>query len=98
MFVSATTPSTESSLQKLRALCDEQFPEQYQLEVIDVRSQPELADEDRILATPTIIRRLPPPVRRVIGDLSDAQQVLRGLEILPVLGHDPLPDDGPSDP
>ena len=51
------------------------------VEVIDVRERPELADEDRILATPTLVRREPPPVRKIIGDLSDLNRVLVGLEI-----------------
>ena len=51
------------------------------VEVVDVRERPELADEDRIIATPTLVRRQPKPVRKIIGDLSDTQRVLHGLEI-----------------
>ena len=51
------------------------------VEVVDVREKPELAEEDRILATPTLVRREPPPVRKIIGDLSDTHRVLAGLEL-----------------
>ena len=54
---------------------------QYQLEIIDVLEQPQVAEDDKILATPTLIKQLPPPLRRVIGDLSDKTKVLLGLEV-----------------
>ena len=65
------------NLEQLRALLDENAS----VEIIDVRERPELADEDRIIATPTLVRREPTPVRKIIGDLSDTDRVLLGLEI-----------------
>lgn len=65
------------NLESLRAALDDATA----VEVVDVRERPELAEEDRILATPTLVRRQPAPVRKIIGDLSDIQRVLVGLEI-----------------
>ena len=65
------------NLEQLRALLDDNAS----VEIIDVREKPELADEDRIIATPTLVRRQPTPVRKIIGDLSDTERVLLGLEI-----------------
>lgn len=89
LFVSDSSASTRAAINQLHTMCAEQFPERYHIEVINVREHPELADEERILATPTVIRRLPEPVRRVIGDLSDAGRVLSGLELLPVRSATP---------
>lgn len=67
----------------LRRICNEDLDHEYELEVIDVRERPELAERDKILATPTLIKQLPPPLRRLIGDLSDREKVLLGLEVRP---------------
>jgi len=69
------------AIANLRRICDEDLNGQYALEIIDVLEQPEVAETDRILATPTLIKQLPPPLRRVIGDLSDKDKVLLGLEV-----------------
>ena len=63
----------------LKKLCDQYLPGQYQIKVIDLFLHPELAGRDQILAVPTVVRRLPQPVRRVLGDLSDTEQVRVGL-------------------
>jgi circadian clock protein KaiB len=65
----------------LRRICEEDLRGEYALEIIDVLEQPDVAETDRILATPTLIKQLPPPLRRVIGDLSDKAKVLLGLEV-----------------
>jgi circadian clock protein KaiB len=65
---------------------------EYQLEVIDVLANPQIAEDEKILATPTLIKQLPPPLRRVIGDLSDKEKVLLGLELRP--GIAPTQRDG----
>ena len=75
------TPRAEHAITNLRRICDEQLPGVYELEIIDVLEHPELAESDKILATPTLIKQLPPPLRRVIGDLSDKDKVLLGLEV-----------------
>ena len=69
------------AIANLRRICEEDLNGQYALEIIDVLEQPEVAETDRILATPTLIKQLPPPLRRVIGDLSDKDKVLLGLEV-----------------
>lgn len=65
----------------MRRICDEELHGEYDLEIIDVLDRPEAAETDRVLATPTLIKQLPPPLRRVIGDLSDRDKVLLGLEV-----------------
>jgi circadian clock protein KaiB len=81
LFVTGRTPPSERALVNLQEICERQFPGQYELEVIDIIEQPQAADDDRIIATPTLIRVLPPPLRRVIGDLSDREKVLLGLDL-----------------
>jgi len=67
----------------LRRTCEEELKGKYELKVIDVLEHPELAEADNVLATPTLIKQLPPPLRRLIGDLSNKQKVLLGLEVMP---------------
>ena len=62
-------------------MCESDLSGRYELEIIDVLEHPEKAEQDKILATPTLIKQLPPPLRRVIGDLSDSEKVLLGLEL-----------------
>jgi circadian clock protein KaiB len=70
-----------SAIENLRRVCEKDLPGQYELQVIDVLKNPELAEKDKVLATPTLIKQLPPPLRRVIGDLSDSEKILLGLEL-----------------
>jgi circadian clock protein KaiB len=69
------------AIANLRRICEQELDGQYQLEIIDVLEHPQLAEDDRVLATPTLIKQLPPPLRKVIGDLSDKEKVLLGLEL-----------------
>ena len=87
------TPRAELAIANLRRICDQELGGRYELAIIDVLESPELAEEARILATPTLIKQLPPPLRRVIGDLSDKEKVLLGLELSPA--NEP-PDQDPS--
>ena len=73
------------AIANLRRICEEELEGRYDLEIIDVLEQPQAAEDARILATPTLIKQLPPPLRRVIGDLSDKDKVLLGLEVYPSL-------------
>lgn len=82
LFVSGQSPTTRRALANLRRVCDDELAGLFRIEVIDVAENPELAEQERILATPTLIKQLPLPVRRVIGDLADAEQVLMGLDLL----------------
>jgi len=83
LYITGRTPRSERAIKNLKRVCDEDLGDQYKLEVIDVLEHPQLAEDERILATPTLIRTLPPPMRRVIGDLSDREKVLLGLDISP---------------
>jgi circadian clock protein KaiB len=71
------------AIANLRRICEQELQGQYELHIVDVLEQPQLAEDEKILATPTLIKRLPPPLRRVIGDLSDKDKVLLGLEVTP---------------
>ena len=77
------TPRAEKAIANLRRICEEELHGQYELNIIDVLEHPQLAEDEKILATPTLIKRLPPPLRRVIGDLSDKEKVLLGLDVWP---------------
>ena len=81
MYVTGTSPRAERAISNLQRICEQDLRGQYQLEIIDVLEHPQRAEDDRILATPTLIKQLPPPLRRVIGDLSDKGKVLLGLEV-----------------
>ena len=79
LYITGHTPRSERALTNLRRICEERMPEQYRLEIVDVLEAPQLADEDWIIATPTLIRLSPLPNRRILGDLSDTAKVLLGL-------------------
>jgi circadian clock protein KaiB len=81
LYVTGKTARTERAIANLRRLCEEELDQCYELVVIDVLDHPQLAEDERILATPTLIKQLPPPLRRVIGDLSDKDKVLLGLDL-----------------
>ena len=81
LYISGLTPRSTEALATLRALCEEHLQGRYQLEVIDLFQHPELAEGDEIIATPTLIKELPAPLRRLVGDLSDVERVLVGLNL-----------------
>lgn len=83
LYVTGKTPRAEQAIENLRRICEEDLQGQYDLEIIDVLERPQLAEDEKILATPTLIKALPPPLRRVIGDLSDKEKVLLGLDVRP---------------
>lgn len=82
LYVAGNTPNSIRALKTLNAILEEEFKGVYALKVIDVLKNPQLAEEDKILATPTLAKILPPPVRKIIGDLSDREKVLIGLDLL----------------
>ena len=82
LYVAGNTPNSMRALKTLRNILETEFQGVYALKVIDVLKNPQLAEEDKILATPTLAKILPPPVRRIIGDLSDRERVLIGLDLL----------------
>ena len=81
LYITGTSSRAERAISNLQRICEQDLRGQYQLEIIDVLEHPQRAEDDRILATPTLIKQLPPPLRRVIGDLSDKEKVLLGLEV-----------------
>ena len=83
LYVAGQSPRSLSAFANLRALCEAHLAGRYAIEVIDLEEHPSLARTDDILAVPTLVRRLPPPLRRIIGDLSDADRVMVGLRLQP---------------
>lgn len=81
LYVAGQTPKSLSAIANIKKICEENLQERYALEVIDLYEQPQLAQGDQIIALPTLIKQLPPPLRRIIGDLSDTERVLVGLDI-----------------
>ncbi len=84
LYVTGTSPRTRQAIENLQRICEQELRGRYELEIVDVLEQPQAAEDDRILATPTLIKKLPLPLRRVIGDLSDREKVLFGLEVRPL--------------
>lgn len=81
LYVAGQTSKSVAVVANLHQLCDKHLKGQYRIEVIDLLRQPQLAAGDQILAVPTLVRKLPPPLRRIIGDLSNTERVLVGLDI-----------------
>lgn len=81
LFITGQTPRSALAVTNLRRICDEELGSDYELVIIDVLEQPQQAEEYKILATPTLIKVLPPPARRIIGDLSDTNSVMLGLDL-----------------
>jgi len=82
LFVTGQTARSKLAIDNLRRICEEEFPNEYELIVIDILKRPQLAEDEKILATPTVIKELPPPIRRIIGALSDKEKVLLGLDLV----------------
>lgn len=93
LYVAGNTPNSLRALRTLNSILEKEFHGVYALKVIDVMKNPQLAEEDKILATPTLSKILPPPVRKIIGDLSDREKVLIGLDLL----YDALPQEERGD-
>ena len=83
LYVAGQTPKSIAAIANLRRICEEHLAGRYTIEVIDLLVQPQLAAGDQILAVPTLVRRLPEPLKRVIGNLSNAERLLVGLDIRP---------------
>lgn len=81
LYVAGQTPKSMAALANLKKLCDEHLAGRYRVEVIDLVKNPQLARSDQILAIPTLVRRLPEPMRKIIGDLSNQERVLVGLDV-----------------
>lgn len=85
LYVAGQTPKALTAFTNLKKICEEQLKGKYSIEVIDLLINPQLGSEYQILALPTLVRKLPVPVRKIIGDLSDTERVLVGLDLLSVL-------------
>jgi len=83
LYVAGQTPRSIRAFDNLRKICEEHLAGRYSLEVIDLTVNPQLAKGDQILALPTLVRKLPPPLRKIIGDLSNTERVLVGLDLRP---------------
>jgi len=81
LYVAGQTPRSLAAFANLKKICEEHLAGQYHIEVIDLIKQPQLASGDQILAIPTLVRKLPEPIRKIIGDLSDTERVLVGLNL-----------------
>ncbi len=83
LYVAGQTPRSVAAFANLKKICEEHLAGQYEIEVIDLLLNPQLAAGDQILAVPTLVRKLPEPVRKIIGDLSNKERVLVGLDLQP---------------
>ncbi|HEX8019865.1 circadian clock KaiB family protein [Mucilaginibacter sp.] len=84
LYVAGKTAKSVTALTNLKKYCEEHLKGQYVIEVIDLLQQPQLAEGDQIFAVPTLVRKVPEPIRKIIGDLSNEEKVLVGLNIRPV--------------
>lgn len=81
LYVAGQTPKSLTAFANLKKICEEHLAGQYEIEVIDLLKEPQLASGDQILAIPTLVRKLPEPIKKIIGDLSNTERVLVGLDI-----------------
>ena len=83
LYIAGKTAKSTTALNNLKKYCEEHLKGQYKIEVIDLLLQPQLAEGDQIFAIPTLVRKVPEPIRKIIGDLSNEEKVLVGLDIRP---------------
>jgi len=88
LYITGKTPKSERAIANLKEICEKELKGLYELQIIDVLESPQLAEDEKILATPTLIKDLPPPLKRIIGDLSNSERVLLGLDLSPVSDND----------
>ena len=86
LYVTGMTPKSIKAIQNIRKICEENLKGRYELEVIDIYQQPEYAKKEDILAAPTLIKKLPLPLRKFIGDMSNEEKILVGLDLVPKKG------------
>ncbi len=84
LYVAGQTEKSILALKNLKSICESHLKGEYSIEVIDLLQRPQLAKGDQIIATPTLVKKLPTPVKRIIGDLSDTERVLVGLNLRPL--------------
>jgi len=84
LFITGFTPQAERAITNIKSICGYELNGEYHLEIVNILENPQLAEDERIIATPTLIKVLPEPLRRVIGDLSNTEKVLLGLDLVAV--------------
>ena len=87
LYVAGQSPQSLAALANLRALCEAHVSGRYRIEIIDLIKTPQLSREDQIVAVPTVVRKLPPPMKKVIGNLSNTERALVGLQLRPALSR-----------
>ena len=83
LYIAGQTPNSIAAIANLKKICEDQLQGKYRIEVIDLLKKPQLAKGDQIVAIPTLVRRLPPPVKKIVGNLSKTERALVGLDIQP---------------
>ena len=83
LYVTGQTPRSLRAIQNIKRICEEHLSGRYDLEVIDIYQRPSLAKGEKIIAAPTLVKSLPAPIRRFVGDLSDSEKILFGLDLVP---------------
>lgn len=84
LYIAGRSPRSMTAFRNLERLCEQHLQGRYRIEVVDLVQQPRLAAEDQIVAVPTLVRRLPPPLRRIVGDLEGVERTLVGLQLRPL--------------
>jgi circadian clock protein KaiB len=84
LYIAGLTPNSIAAIANLKKICEDQLKGKYRIEVIDLLKKPQLAKGDQIVAIPTLVRRLPPPVKKIVGNLSKTERALVGLDLQPV--------------
>ena len=84
LYIAGQSPKSVTALTNIKRICEEKLKGRYRLEVIDLLKHPKLAAQDQILAIPTLVRKLPPPLRKLIGDLSQGDRIIVGLDLRPL--------------
>jgi circadian clock protein KaiB len=95
LYVAGQTRKSLAAFANLKKICEEHLADRYKIEIIDLLEKPQLAKGDQILALPTLVRHLPPPIKKIIGDLSNTEKVLVGLDLRPERRNDGLIDEVP---
>jgi circadian clock protein KaiB len=93
LYVAGTSPKAITAFENLKRICEEYLSGKYQIEVIDLLKNPQLAQGDQIIAVPTLVRKLPEPMRKIIGDLSNTERVLVGLDLKPAKSEEKVLHD-----
>ncbi len=83
LYIAGITPRSQEAIRTVKAMCEEHLAGRYDLEVIDIYQQPTLAKDEQIIAAPTLIKKLPPPLRKIIGSMADRKKILVGLDLRP---------------